>query len=167
MLQLFRRQFSNIYPKNSMDGEAWWTTVYGVAKSQTRLSDFTSLSLGFRRYLLLVLRMDSMGRERMKLWVRSEELKVYNVLHLLKFMKHILGTQRREIRYKWGNASQRRWCLRTSIDGNRGPGILGKGNSMKEIQGSANTGYKAPKTQEERFPQLSIPHLILEYLNCS
>ena len=50
-----------------MDGGAWWTTVYGVAKSQTRLSDFTSLSLGFRRYLLLVLRMDSMGRERMKL----------------------------------------------------------------------------------------------------
>ena len=26
-----------------MDGEAWWATVHGVAKSQTRLSDFTSL----------------------------------------------------------------------------------------------------------------------------
>jgi len=77
------------------------------------------------------------------------------------------NTEEREVSYKWGNASQRRWCLRTSIDGNRGPGILGKGNSMKEIQGSANTGYKAPKTKEERFPQLSIPHLILEYLNCS
>ena len=25
-----------------MDGEAWWATVHGVAKSQTRLSDFTS-----------------------------------------------------------------------------------------------------------------------------
>ena len=24
-----------------MDGEAWWATVHGVAKSQTRLSDFT------------------------------------------------------------------------------------------------------------------------------
>ena len=24
-----------------MDGGAWWTTVYGVAKSQTQLSDFT------------------------------------------------------------------------------------------------------------------------------
>ena len=24
-----------------MDGEAWWAAVYGVAKSQTRLSDFT------------------------------------------------------------------------------------------------------------------------------
>ena len=27
-----------------MDGGAWWTTVHGVAKSRTRLSDFTSLS---------------------------------------------------------------------------------------------------------------------------
>ena len=26
---------------NPMDGEAWWATVYGVARSQTRLSDFT------------------------------------------------------------------------------------------------------------------------------
>ena len=26
--------------ENSMDGEAWWATVHGVAKSQTRLSDF-------------------------------------------------------------------------------------------------------------------------------
>ena len=24
-----------------MDGGAWWSTVHGVAKSQTRLSDFT------------------------------------------------------------------------------------------------------------------------------
>ena len=24
-----------------MDGEAWWATVYGVAKSRTQLSDFT------------------------------------------------------------------------------------------------------------------------------
>ena len=24
-----------------MDREAWWTTVHGVTKSQTRLSDFT------------------------------------------------------------------------------------------------------------------------------
>ena len=27
--------------ENSMDGGAWWATVYGVAKSQTRLSNFT------------------------------------------------------------------------------------------------------------------------------
>ena len=27
--------------ENSMDGGAWWTTVHGVAKSRTRLSDFT------------------------------------------------------------------------------------------------------------------------------
>ena len=25
----------------SQDGRAWWATVYGVAQSQTRLSDFT------------------------------------------------------------------------------------------------------------------------------
>ena len=26
-----------------MDGGAWWATVHGVAKSRTRLNDFTSL----------------------------------------------------------------------------------------------------------------------------
>ena len=31
--------------ENPMDRGAWWATVYGVAKSQTRLSDFTSLML--------------------------------------------------------------------------------------------------------------------------
>ena len=28
-------------PENSLDGGAWWAAVHGVAKSQTRLSDFT------------------------------------------------------------------------------------------------------------------------------
>ena len=27
--------------ENPMDGGTWWATVHGVAKSQTRLSDFT------------------------------------------------------------------------------------------------------------------------------
>ena len=27
--------------KNPMDGGAWWATVHGVARSRTRLSDFT------------------------------------------------------------------------------------------------------------------------------
>ena len=27
--------------ENPMDGEVWWATVHGVAKSQTRLNDFT------------------------------------------------------------------------------------------------------------------------------
>ena len=27
--------------ENSMDGRAWWATVHGVAKSRTRLRDFT------------------------------------------------------------------------------------------------------------------------------
>ena len=29
--------------ENPMDREAWWTTVQGVTKSRTRLSDFTYL----------------------------------------------------------------------------------------------------------------------------
>ena len=29
-----------------MDGGAWWATVHGVTKSQTRLSDFTLLVVG-------------------------------------------------------------------------------------------------------------------------
>ena len=27
--------------ENTMDGEAWWDAVHGVAKSRTRLSNFT------------------------------------------------------------------------------------------------------------------------------
>ena len=34
--------------ENPMDGGAWWATVHRVAKSQTRLSDFTSLIEGVR-----------------------------------------------------------------------------------------------------------------------
>ena len=34
--------------ENPMDGGAWWATVHRVAKSQTRLSDFTSLETHFR-----------------------------------------------------------------------------------------------------------------------
>ena len=30
-----------LLPGKSMDGEAWWAAVHGVAKSRTRLSDFT------------------------------------------------------------------------------------------------------------------------------
>ena len=29
--------------ENSMDGGAWWAIVHKIAKSQTRLNDFTSL----------------------------------------------------------------------------------------------------------------------------
>ena len=31
--------------ENPMDGGAWWAAVHGVAKSRTRLSDFTDFSL--------------------------------------------------------------------------------------------------------------------------
>ena len=33
-------QYSSL--ENPMDGGAWWATVHGVAKSRTRLNDFTS-----------------------------------------------------------------------------------------------------------------------------
>ena len=33
--------------ENSMDGGAWWATVHGATKRQTRLSDFTSLHVIF------------------------------------------------------------------------------------------------------------------------
>ena len=38
--------------ENPMDGRAWWATVHGVTKSQTRLSDFTSRENNGRRVLI-------------------------------------------------------------------------------------------------------------------
>ena len=35
--------------ENPMDGGAWWAIVHGVAKSQTRLSDFTFTFMHWRR----------------------------------------------------------------------------------------------------------------------
>ena len=35
--------------ENSRDGGAWWAAVHGVAKSQTRLSDFTFTFMHWRR----------------------------------------------------------------------------------------------------------------------
>ena len=40
--------------ENLMDGAAWWAAVHGVAKSWTRLSDFTSLH--FNPYVALCAR---------------------------------------------------------------------------------------------------------------
>ena len=46
----FHMAYSNLSPQTittepgePMDGGAWWATVHRVAKSRTRLSDFTSL----------------------------------------------------------------------------------------------------------------------------
>ena len=39
--------------ENPMDGGAWWATVHGVAKSRTRLSDFTSLHFMLSKKLYL------------------------------------------------------------------------------------------------------------------
>ena len=38
--------------ENPMDRGAWYATVYGVAKSQTRLSKFTSLHFTVSRHLI-------------------------------------------------------------------------------------------------------------------
>ena len=35
--------------ENPMDGGAWWAAVHGVAKSRTRLSDFTFTFMHWRR----------------------------------------------------------------------------------------------------------------------
>ena len=35
--------------ENPMDGGAWWAAVHGVAKSQTRLSNFTFTFMHWRR----------------------------------------------------------------------------------------------------------------------
>ena len=37
-----------------MDGGAWWATVHGVAKSQIRLSDFTSLHFIYEDDTILI-----------------------------------------------------------------------------------------------------------------
>ena len=39
----YPRQYSCL--ENPMDGGAWWATVHGVTKSQTRLSDFITMEV--------------------------------------------------------------------------------------------------------------------------
>ena len=39
------------YLENPMDPGAWWATVHGFAKSQTQLSDFTSLHIHQNNHL--------------------------------------------------------------------------------------------------------------------
>ena len=38
--------------ENPKDGGVWWAKVHGVAKSQTQLSDFTSLRFGSKWFIL-------------------------------------------------------------------------------------------------------------------
>ena len=42
--------------ENSMDGGTWWATIHGVAKSQTRLSDFIFTFLYMPINIILLLR---------------------------------------------------------------------------------------------------------------
>ena len=60
--------------ENSMDGEAWQTIVYGVTKSRTRLSDFTSLSIA------------STGKED-----RGTGHQIVKPVYVLGYNKHMKG----------------------------------------------------------------------------
>ena len=61
-----------------MDGGAWWAAVHGVARSQTRLSDFTFTFMHWRRKwqpTLVFLPGESQGRGSLvgyHLWGRTE-----------------------------------------------------------------------------------------------
>ena len=63
---------------NPMDGGTWWAVVHGVAKSQTRLSDFSFTFLHWRRKWQptpVFLPGESQGRGRLVgccLWGRTE-----------------------------------------------------------------------------------------------
>ena len=59
-----------------MDRGAWWATVHGVAKSQTRLSDFHSLMASVQALGLLVLYVVNKGNISFEMLkdLRTEEL---------------------------------------------------------------------------------------------
>ena len=40
--------------ENPMNGGVWWPTVHGVAKSQTQLSDFTSLHFALQKLITMI-----------------------------------------------------------------------------------------------------------------
>ena len=64
--------------ENPMDGEAWWAAVHGVAKSWTRLSNFTFTLMHWRRKWQptpVFLPGESQGRGRLvgcPLWGQTE-----------------------------------------------------------------------------------------------
>ena len=62
--------------ENPMDRGAWWATVHGVAKSQTRLSDFHSLMDSVQALGLLVLYVVNKGNVSFEMLkdLRTEEL---------------------------------------------------------------------------------------------
>ena len=68
--------------ENSMDGGAWWATVHGVAKSRTRLRDFTFFH-SLKKNKLICQR--SKGSLHMKYLV----MKTYKSTHRLKRTQRI------------------------------------------------------------------------------
>ena len=56
--------------ENPMDGGAWWATVHGVAKSQTRLSDFTF----HKGWLYLLLDSKELKWDKPEFWGKPSQI---------------------------------------------------------------------------------------------
>ena len=59
--------------ENSMDRGAWWATVHGVTKSQTRLSDFTFTFTWVIKELEKPLLLDTKEEKRDKIEILSKQ----------------------------------------------------------------------------------------------
>ena len=68
--------------ENPMDEGAWWATVHGVAKSQTRLSDFTSLQK------IQTVSLPSRGKRIIKLIKKSMILYTFYDTYVYKIQAH-------------------------------------------------------------------------------
>ena len=86
--------------ENPMDGGAWWATVHRVAKSQTRLSDFThSLTETILDYWQITVKswieqVTSLGHLRpSKLWVVSIGSSLLNLVTKCRYKRKRLNDQ--------------------------------------------------------------------------
>ena len=86
-----------------MEGRAWWATVHGVAKSQTRLSDLTELTLlereNFRKNIYFCLidyakAFDCVDHN--KLWKILREMGIPD--HLTCLLRNLYGGQEATVR---------------------------------------------------------------------
>ena len=59
---------------NPMDGGAWWATVHGVAKSRTRLSDFTSLHFMLHHNIATAPSIQSKSKIVFPIWYLTNEV---------------------------------------------------------------------------------------------
>ena len=105
-------QYSGL--ENPMDGGAWWAAVHGVARSRTRLSDFTFTFLHWRRKWQptpVFLPGESQGRGSLvgcRLWGRTESdtteaTSQQQQQHLKRLWDRLLCPSP----YRWGNWDSR------------------------------------------------------------